>query len=112
MESNLRTIQILENIANRIANMTPEQKATFKLPPGLGHNSSTIYKKIIRKIYDKDRGFEVIDALHENPSIAVPIVLKRLSKKMKNGNVLKENGIKYGEKWSKKCSTSHWIMLG
>ena len=45
MESNLRTIQILETIANRIANMTPEQKATFKLPPGLGHNSSTIYKK-------------------------------------------------------------------
>ena len=44
MESNLRTIQILETIANRIANMTPEQKATFKLPPGLGHNSSTIYK--------------------------------------------------------------------
>ena len=81
MESNLRTIQILETIANRIANMTPEQKATFKLPPGLGHNSSTIYKKIIRKIYDKDRGFEVIDALHENPSIAVPIVLKRLKQK-------------------------------
>ena len=81
MESNLRTIQILETIANRIANMTPEQKANFKLPPGLGHNSTTIYKKVIRKIYDKDRGFEVIDALHENPSIAVPIVLKRLKQK-------------------------------
>lgn len=81
MESNLRTIQILETIANRIANMTPEQKANFKLPPGLGHNSTTIYKKVIRKIYDKDRGFEVIDALHENPAIAVPIVLKRLKQK-------------------------------
>ncbi|KAK6874702.1 Transcriptional regulatory protein SIN3 [Candida tropicalis] len=81
MESNLRTIQILETIANRIANMTPEQKANFKLPPGLGHNSMTIYKKVIRKIYDKDRGFEVIDALHDNPAIAVPIVLKRLKQK-------------------------------
>lgn len=81
MESNLRTIQILETIANRIANMTPEQKANFKLPPGLGHNSTTIYKKVIRKIYDKDRGFEVIDALHENPAVAVPIVLKRLKQK-------------------------------
>lgn len=81
MESNLRTIQTLETIANRIANMTPEQKANFTLPPGLGHNSTTIYKKVIRKIYDKDRGFEVIDALHENPAIAVPIVLKRLKQK-------------------------------
>ncbi|CAY70276.1 Component of the Sin3p-Rpd3p histone deacetylase complex [Komagataella phaffii GS115] len=81
MEANLRTIQTLETIANRIANMTPEEKAHFKLPPGLGHTSSTIYKKVIRKIYDKDRGFEVIDALHENPAVAVPIILKRLKQK-------------------------------
>lgn len=81
MEANLRTIQTLETIANRIANMTPEQKASFKLPPGLGHTSQTIYKKVIRKIYDKDRGFEVIDALHENPAVAVPVVLKRLKQK-------------------------------
>lgn len=81
MEANLRTIQTLETIANRIANMTPEQKANFKLPPGLGHTSITIYKKVIRKVYDKDRGFEVIDALHDNPAVAVPIVLKRLKQK-------------------------------
>lgn len=81
MEANLRTIQTLETIANRIANMTPEQKANFKVPPGLGHTSQTIYKKVIRKIYDKDRGFEVIDALHENPAVAVPVVLKRLKQK-------------------------------
>lgn len=81
MEANLRTIQTLETIANRIANMTSEQKAIFKLPPGLGRVSQTIYKKVIRKIYDKDRGFEVIDALHDNPAVAVPVVLKRLKQK-------------------------------
>ncbi|CDK26082.1 unnamed protein product [Kuraishia capsulata CBS 1993] len=81
MEANLRTIQTLETIANRIANMTPEEKMSFKLPPGLNHNSVTIYKKVIRKIYDKTSGFEVIDALHDNPAIAVPIVLKRLKQK-------------------------------
>ncbi|CCH41931.1 Transcriptional regulatory protein [Wickerhamomyces ciferrii] len=81
MEANLRTIQTLETIANRISNMTPEEKASFKLPNGLGHTSQTIYKKVIRKVYNKDRGFEVIDALHENPSIAIPVVLKRLKQK-------------------------------
>lgn len=81
MEANLRTIQTLETIANRISNMTPEEKASFKLPNGLGHTSQTIYKKVIRKVYNKDKGFEVIDALHDNPSVAVPIVLKRLKQK-------------------------------
>lgn len=81
MEANLRTIQTLETIANRMANMTPEEKSRFKLPVGLGHTSSTIYVKVIRKIYDKDRGWEVIDALHEHPAITVPIVLKRLKQK-------------------------------
>ena len=92
MEANLRTIQTLETIANRIANMMPEQKANFKVPPGLGHTSQTIYKKVIRKIYDKDRGFEVIDALHENPAVAVPVVLKRLKQK--------------DEEW--KCAQREW----
>lgn len=81
IESNLRTIQTLETIANRIVNMTDEEKKAFKLPPGLGHTSLTIYKKVIRKVYDKERGFEIIDALHEHPAIAVPVVLKRLKQK-------------------------------
>ena len=81
IESNLRTIQTLETIANKISNMTEEEKQVFKLPPGLGHNSLTIYKKVIRKVYDKERGFEVIDALHEHPAIAVPVILKRLKQK-------------------------------
>lgn len=81
IESNLRTIQTLETIANKIANMTQEEKNNFKLPPGLGHTSLTIYKKVIRKVYDKDRGFEIIDALHEHPAVTVPIVLKRLKQK-------------------------------
>ncbi|KAL6942472.1 hypothetical protein ACO0QE_003647 [Hanseniaspora vineae] len=81
IEANLRTIQTLETIANRILNMTPEEKENFKLPPGLGHTSVTIYKKVIRKVYDKERGFEIIDALHEHPALTVPVVLKRLKQK-------------------------------
>lgn len=81
IESNLRTIQTLETIASKIANMTEEEKTNFKLPPGLGHTSLTIYKKVIRKVYDKERGFEIIDALHEHPAVAVPVVLKRLKQK-------------------------------
>lgn len=80
MEANLRTIQTLETIANRIANMLPEQQAAFKLPPGLGQLLQTIYKKVIRKVYDKE-SHKVVEALHDNPSVAVPVVLRRLKQK-------------------------------
>lgn len=60
IESNLRTIQCLETIVNKIENMTENEKANFKLPPGLGHTSMTIYKKVIRKVYDKERGSRLL----------------------------------------------------
>ncbi|KAK9469030.1 hypothetical protein V1512DRAFT_258454 [Lipomyces arxii] len=81
VEGNMRTIQILEPFANRIANMTAEEKNNFKLMPGLGHSSKSIYQRIVKKIYDRERGQEVIDALHDCPAVAVPIVLKRLKQK-------------------------------
>lgn len=81
IEANLRTIQLLEPIAQKIAIMSPEEKANFKLGAGLDGQSKTIYKRVIKKIYDKDRGNEVIDQLHSNPCVVVPIVLKRLKQK-------------------------------
>lgn len=81
IEANLRTIQLLEPIAQRIAGMTPEEKATYKLQSGLGGQSKTIYQRIIKKVYDKEKGLEVIEMLHNNPVATVPIVLKRLKSK-------------------------------
>lgn len=81
IEANLRTIQLLEPIAQRIANMTQEEKTNFRLQPGLGGQSKTIYQRIIKKVYEKERGLEVIEHLHTQPALAVPVVLKRLKQK-------------------------------
>ncbi|KAF9915669.1 Transcriptional regulatory protein sin3 [Lobosporangium transversale] len=84
IEANLHTIALLEPIAKQIQSMSLDERARFKLPEGLGGSSKTIYKRIIKKIYDDERGSrgaEVIDALHNNPAIAVPVVLKRLKQK-------------------------------
>lgn len=81
IEANLRTIQTLEVINNRINSMTPEEKASFRLPEGLGATSMTIYKKVIRKIYEKERGLEIIEAIHEHPAQTVSVVLNRLKQK-------------------------------
>lgn len=81
IEANLRTIALLEPIATRIALMELDERATFRLKPGLGNQSKSIYQRVIKKVYGKEQGLEVIQALHENPCVAVPIVLARLKQK-------------------------------
>ncbi|GAA5880524.1 hypothetical protein JCM16303_005415 [Sporobolomyces ruberrimus] len=81
IEANLRTITLLEPIASRIAVMDPEERAVFRLKPGLGNQNKSIYQRVLKRVYGKEQGLEVIQALHENPCVAVPIVLARLKQK-------------------------------
>ncbi|WFC96905.1 hypothetical protein MBRA1_003570 [Malassezia brasiliensis] len=81
IEANLRTIALLEPIAARIAIMDADERASFRLKPGLGGQSKSIYQRIIKKVYGRNHGLEVIAALHDNPSVAVPVVLARLKQK-------------------------------
>ncbi|CAO3596649.1 unnamed protein product [Absidia cylindrospora] len=81
IEANLNTIALLEPIFKRLETMTMDEKAAYRLYPGLGGQSVTIYERIIKKVYDKERGTEIIDLLYNNPAQVVPILLKRLKKK-------------------------------
>ncbi|GAA5869035.1 hypothetical protein JCM3774_002456 [Rhodotorula dairenensis] len=81
IEANLRTVALLEPIATRIALMEADERASFRLKPGLGNQSKSIYQRVLKKVYGKEQGLEVIQALHENPCVAVPIVLARLKQK-------------------------------
>ncbi|KAJ3126023.1 Transcriptional regulatory protein sin3 [Nowakowskiella sp. JEL0407] len=81
IDANLSVISLLEPIARKIQDMPPEEKAKFKLGPNLGGTSNAIYKRVIKKVYDKARGEEVIELLQSNPAVAVPVVLKRLKQK-------------------------------
>jgi paired amphipathic helix protein Sin3a len=80
IEANLHTIALLEPIARRIEMMTAEERAAFRLPDGLGGQSRTIYKRIIRRVYE-DKAPEIIEQLQVNPSNTVPVVLARLKQK-------------------------------
>lgn len=88
-----RTIAYLEPIAARLALMSSEERAAFKLggpgpngqeglpSGGLGGTAPSVYERIIRKVYGKDHGWEILQALEDNPAVAVPIVLARLKQK-------------------------------
>lgn len=81
VEAITRTIQVLEPIMLRITLMDADERTHFKLKPGLGGQGKSIYQRVIKKVYGKEHGAEIIAALHESPSIAVPVVLNRLKQK-------------------------------
>ncbi|KIK70594.1 hypothetical protein GYMLUDRAFT_65815 [Collybiopsis luxurians FD-317 M1] len=81
LEAMTRTIALLEPLNLRIESMTAEERSMYKLPPGLGGQSKGIYTRIIKKVYGRDNGVEILQALQDCPGVAVPVVLARLKQK-------------------------------
>src|SRR6266849_1869317 len=76
-----RTIAILEPLATRLSEMSPEERSGLRLRPDLGGQSRWIYVRTLKKVYGKDAGTEVYQALQDAPAVAVPVVLARLKQK-------------------------------
>ncbi|CDO71174.1 hypothetical protein BN946_scf184845.g44 [Trametes cinnabarina] len=76
-----RTIQVLEPINNKIAQLSPEERPNFKLKPNLGGVGKAIHQRVIKKVYGQNPGLEVWASMQEVPATAIPIVLARLKQK-------------------------------
>ncbi|KAI1821012.1 hypothetical protein F4861DRAFT_520658 [Xylaria intraflava] len=81
IEANTKCIQLLEPIAQQMLNLTPHERETFQMPPGLGGSSTSIYKRVLKKIYGQEKGTEVVNEMFSDPFAVVPIVLARLKQK-------------------------------
>jgi paired amphipathic helix protein Sin3a len=81
LEGLARTIGILEPLATRLNEMPLGERAALRLRPDLGGQSRWIYMRTLKKVYGKDAGSEVYQALQEAPAVAVPVVLARLKQK-------------------------------
>ncbi|KAH0591154.1 hypothetical protein H2248_001252 [Termitomyces sp. 'cryptogamus'] len=81
LEALARTIAVLEPLNNRIEEMSNDERTLFKLKTNFGGPSKAIYHRIIKKVYGRDSGVEVIQALQDCPSVAVPVVLARLKQR-------------------------------
>ncbi|EAU92595.2 transcription regulatory protein [Coprinopsis cinerea okayama7 len=81
IEALTRTIAVLEPLCARIEEMPPEERSAFKLKADFGGTSKTIYHRTIKRIYGRDNGLEIIQALQDCPSVAVPVVLARLKQR-------------------------------
>ncbi|KAK3330087.1 SIN3-like protein [Apodospora peruviana] len=81
IEANQKCIQLLEPIAQQMLTLSPADRATFKMPAGLGGQSTSIYKRVLKKIYGPEKGCEVTNEMFKNPFSVVPIVMARLKQK-------------------------------
>ncbi|KAF8140489.1 hypothetical protein EV363DRAFT_1152523 [Boletus edulis] len=81
LEALARTITLFEPLSTRIEEMTNEERATFRLKADFGGSNRSIYHRTLKKVYGRDAGPEVIQALQDCPSVAVPVVLARLKAK-------------------------------
>jgi paired amphipathic helix protein Sin3a len=81
IEANTKCIQLLEPIAQQMLNLTPHERETFQMPPGLGGSSTSIYKRVLKKIYGPEKGAEVVNEMFSDPFAVVPVILARLKQK-------------------------------
>ena len=80
IEANLKCIQLLEPIAQSMIAMTESEKELFQMPVALAGQSTSIFKRVCKKIYG-DKGTDVVNDLFRNPFQVVPIVLARMKQK-------------------------------
>ncbi|KAF2270735.1 hypothetical protein CC78DRAFT_528469 [Lojkania enalia] len=108
IEACTRTIQQLEPIASQLLTMKPEDRVSFVLPPGLGGQSETIYKRVILKIYGREKGRDVINELFSMPWNVIPILLHRLKSKLEDWKAAQREWEKV---WREQTQKIFWRSL-
>ncbi|KAK4251783.1 hypothetical protein C7999DRAFT_10557 [Corynascus novoguineensis] len=81
IEANQKCIQLLEPIAQQMLSLPASERPNFKMPAGLGGQSTSIYKRVLKKIYGPEKGCEVANDMFKYPFTVVPIVMARLKQK-------------------------------
>ncbi|KAI5302533.1 hypothetical protein KEM56_000607 [Ascosphaera pollenicola] len=108
IEGCVRTIQLMEPLVQQLAGMTSTEVAKFQLPPGLGGQSETIYRRVIKKVYDRVVGESVIQKMFSNPEPTLPIVLKRLKQKCEEWKLCQRE---WDKVWREQMQRSFWKSL-
>lgn len=109
IEACQRTIQLMEPLVQQIHSMTTDsERSAFILHPGLGGQSETIYQRVIKKIYDRERGGKVIEEMFARPAQVLPVVLSRLKQKLEEW---KQGQREWEKVWREQQIKFYWKSL-
>lgn len=108
IEGCVRTIQLMEPLVQQIAGISDIERASFRLPPGLGGQSETIYRRVIKKIYGREQGQKVIDEMFARPCTVLPVVLSRLKQKCEEWRASQRE---WDKVWREQTQKAFWRSL-
>jgi paired amphipathic helix protein Sin3a len=104
-----KTIGLLEPISHKIASLqTQEERNTYKLKPNLGGTWRAINSRVVKKIYGRDAGLEVIQCMQDAPAVAIPVVLGRLKTKEEEWKRAQKE---WNKVWREVESANYWKAL-
>lgn len=108
IETCARTIQLLEPLAQQLANMSDQEQKAFQLPHGLGGQSESIYKRVIYKCYGRSKGNEVVEHLTTAPYVVIPVLLNRLKERKESWQLAQREWEKV---WRDQTQRMFWKSL-
>ena len=103
-----RSIQLLEPIAQGLTNLPPEGRVSFNLDPKLGGQSETIYRRVIYKIYGREKGNEVLRELFRRPYDVIPTLLARMKTQCEQWKAAQ---IQWEKVWRAQTDSLFWKSL-
>ncbi|KAI5467596.1 hypothetical protein BGZ63DRAFT_346820 [Mariannaea sp. PMI_226] len=80
IEINIKCIQLLEPIAQQMLAMSAAEREAFQMPAALAEQSTSIFKRVCKKIYG-ERGIDVVNDMYAHPFDVVPVLLARMKQK-------------------------------
>ena len=108
IEACARTIQLMEPLVQQISSLPANARADYKIPRGLGGQSETIYERVIKKIYDRSRGAQIIRDMFATPTPVLPILLGRLKQKLEEW---KASQREWEKVWREQTQRMFWRSL-
>lgn len=103
-----RSIQLLEPIAQGLTSLPPEGRVAFALDPKLGGQSEAIYRRVIYKIYGREKGNDVIRELFRRPYDVIPTLLARMKTQCEQWKAAQ---IQWEKVWRAQTDSLFWKSL-
>ena len=108
IEAMMKTITVLEPIHSKIMQLSDTERSTFKLKPNWNGQLKSIHQRLLKKIYGREAGLEVVQALQDSPVLAIPVVIQRLKQKEEEW---KRAQREWNKVWREVDARNYWKSL-
>ncbi|KAF8574590.1 hypothetical protein K439DRAFT_1649744 [Ramaria rubella] len=108
IEAMMKTITVLEPIHTKIMQLSDAERSTFKLKSNWNGQLKSIHQRLLKKIYGREAGLEVVQGLQDSPILAFPVVIQRLKQKEEEW---KRAQREWNKVWREVDARNYWKSL-